>query len=276
MAERTGTLIMVAPNGARRGKADHPDLPMTAPELARTAARCREAGAAAIHLHVRDSAGVHSLDAGLYREVIEAVDAATGGDMVVQITTEAVGRYRPGEQMALVKALRPGFVSMAVRELIAGAEGEPEAARFFAWMRRECLVPQFILYDAADVHRLDDLIRRGVIPAANPFVLYVLGRYSSDQTSEPADLDPFLEAAGTQSWPWMVCAFGPRETACMARGFESGGHGRVGFENNLYRPDGTLAPDNAALVTAAADAAQARGHTLMTPDELRALLSQLW
>src|SRR5690554_6718411 len=94
--------IAVAPNGARRTKADHPRLPMLPDELARDAAEARAAGAAMIHLHVRDAEGKHSLDLGLYREAIAAVRDAVGDRLVVQATTEAVGRYTPREQMALV------------------------------------------------------------------------------------------------------------------------------------------------------------------------------
>ena len=88
-------VIAVAPNGARRGKADHPRLPLTLDEIAHEAARCREAGAAMLHLHVRDAEGRHVLDAGLYRETIAAVRCAAGADFLIQITTEAVGRYAP-------------------------------------------------------------------------------------------------------------------------------------------------------------------------------------
>ena len=54
--------ITVAPNGGRRSKADHPALPLTVPELVRTAAECLAAGAAMLHLHIRDAQGGHLLD----------------------------------------------------------------------------------------------------------------------------------------------------------------------------------------------------------------------
>ena len=59
--------IAVAPNGGRKTKADHPALPLTPAELAATAAECLEAGAAMIHVHVRDANGRHLLDADAYR-----------------------------------------------------------------------------------------------------------------------------------------------------------------------------------------------------------------
>ena len=101
--------IMVAPNGARRTKADHPNLPMAAEEIAASAAACFAAGAGAIHLHVRDAEGRHVLDASLYREVIRLIIMAVP-DMMVQVTTEAVGLYTPAQQMALVRDLKPGDV----------------------------------------------------------------------------------------------------------------------------------------------------------------------
>ena len=55
--------LMVAPNGARKSSADHPGLPITVDAIAAEAAACREAGAQALHLHVRDDAGRHTLDA---------------------------------------------------------------------------------------------------------------------------------------------------------------------------------------------------------------------
>ncbi|MHA1571267.1 MAG: 3-keto-5-aminohexanoate cleavage protein, partial [Alphaproteobacteria bacterium] len=118
MTEIAPALLMVAPNGARRGKVDHPALPITAGELAADAALCREAGAGAIHLHVRGDDGGHILDAERYREAMAEVNGATGGDLVIQITTESVGLYQPEQQMALVREVRPEFVSLAIRELV--------------------------------------------------------------------------------------------------------------------------------------------------------------
>ncbi|MCP4385917.1 MAG: 3-keto-5-aminohexanoate cleavage protein, partial [Hyphomicrobiales bacterium] len=106
-------LLAVAPNGARLRRTDHPALPMTPDELARTASACLEAGAAMIHLHVRDRHGAHVLDAELYRDAIRAVRSSVGTRMIVQITTEALGRYQQEHQIAVVAAVRPEAVSLA-------------------------------------------------------------------------------------------------------------------------------------------------------------------
>jgi uncharacterized protein (DUF849 family) len=246
---------------------------MTAAEIARCAAACHAAGAAVIHVHVRDAQGRHILDADLYREATAAIRREVGQGLVIQATTEAVGRYTPAEQMALVRNLRPEAVSMAIRELIPDSGAEQEAASFLAWLSREPVAPQLILYSAEDLAHFDDLRRRSVVPDAFTDVLYVLGRYTKDQQSTPRDLVPFLAADGTR-YSWTVCAFGQREHACAVTAAGMGGHIRVGFENNLHLKDGTLAPDNAALVANVAAAVQALGRPLADADAVRSRVAR--
>lgn len=264
-------VIANAPNGATRTKADHPALPMTAAELARTAAEIIEAGAALIHIHVRDADGRHLLDAQAYRDATAAIRREVGERLVVQATSEAAGRYTAPEQIAVVRALRPEAVSLALREIIPDEAHEAAAAEFFAWLRRERVMAQIILYSAEEVHRYYALKGRGVLGEGEDFPLFVLGRYTSGQVSTPADLVPFLAAAGTPPRLWAMCAFGPKENACATVAAGLGGHVRVGFENNLFAPDGTRAENNAAQVRRAAEAARLLNRPLATADTLRQL-----
>lgn len=241
-------VICVAPNGARRTPADHARLPVTAAQIAHEASACADAGASMIHLHVRDAAGRHCLDAQRYGEAIAAIRRAVGGRLLVQVTTEAVGMYTPQEQMALLRELRPEAASVALRELIPDDSHLLEASRFFAWARSERICLQFIVYEPGEARRLQALVERGVLPQRTPATLFVLGRYSAGQQSHPPDLLPFLRE-WPRAWPWSVCAFGAQEAACMAAAVGLGGHARVGFENNLLRPDGQAAGSNAELVT---------------------------
>lgn len=265
-------IIGVAPNGARKTKADHPALPMTAGELAREAAACHDAGAAFIHLHIRDKMGKHLLDTEAYQTTIDAIRREAGDDIIVQITTESVGIYRPGYQMALVRETRPEACSLAIREIIPGPPAEREAASFFAWMAAEGVTPQYILYTADEARRFAELRARGIIPAGPVFVLYVLGRYTVGHASDPLDLAPFL-AAGERDWHWGVCAFGAKEGVVALTAAVLGGHSRVGFENNLLLADGRVAPDNAALVAQARSAAVAIGRSVASGADARVLLA---
>lgn len=237
--------LMVAPNGARLGKADHPALPLAIAEIVACAQACHAAGADAIHAHVRDAKGGHCLDAGLYRELLAEM-AATLPEMAVQITTEAAGRYAPASQHALVRALRPAMVSLALRELFAEPETLPGLLAFCA---EAGVAVQFILYDTADIAGLGRLAEQ-CIPGPGPVqVLHVLGRRQGPPAA-PAELAARLVAqrrAGLQA-DWAVCAFGPAETDCLLAAHAAGGKLRVGFENNLLMRDGSTAPDNAARV----------------------------
>ena len=265
-------IIGVAPNGAYKTKKDHPRLPMTPKELAETAAACRDAGAAMIHLHVRDHDGVHLLDEHAYRTATAAVTAAVGRNIVVQITSEAGGRYRRGEQMAVVRAVKPEAVSLALREIVPDAAAEPEAAEFFAWLRREHVLVQPIVFSPEELERYYDLRRRGILGEGPDFLLFVLGRYTKGQVSSPSDLLPYLSVYRGDA-PWSMCAFGPREHACAVTCAALGGHVRVGFENNLYVSDGSVAPDNAALVRQAAEGARFLARPVGTAEDFRALYS---
>ncbi len=245
--------IAVAPNGARKTHADHPALPITPDELAACARQCVDAGAAMLHLHVRRADGTHSLEPDDYRPAIAAVQRAVGDALVIQITTEAVGIYTPEQQMASVRALQPEAISAALRELAPDAAQDAQAARFFGELAAAHTAIQYILYSADDVMRYRDLRTRGVLPDTPHWVLFVLGRYSAGQRSDPTDLLPFLQAwtdggAITANVPWAMCAFGPREAECALSAALLGGHARLGFENNMALPDGSTAPDNAALV----------------------------
>ncbi|TGS36145.1 3-keto-5-aminohexanoate cleavage protein, partial [Mesorhizobium sp. M1D.F.Ca.ET.184.01.1.1] len=108
-------------------------------------------------------------------------------------------------------------------------------------LRVEKVTPQIILYTPEEASYLVALTGRGLIPFDNLPVLYVLGRYTVGQTSRPADLLAFMAPAISAPRHWMVCAFGRQETACVAAAALLGGHARVGFENNLFLPDGALA-----------------------------------
>ena len=261
-------LITVAPNGAYKQRPDHPALPITTTELCQTAKLCLDAGAAMIHMHIRDAEGRHSLDVRGYRDAQQAVKAAVGDELIIQITSEAARVYKAPEQIAMVTALKPEAVSVGLREVDQPEIGEAGLAQFFGWLAKERVMTQVIVYDVADLQRWQALRAQGVIPDAPWSLLFVLGRYSVGQTSEAKDLLPYV-MAHTGSEPWSMCAFGAGEHACATTAVALGGHARVGFENNLLLSNGQVAPDNAALVRQVADSARVLGRSLYTAAQAR-------
>jgi uncharacterized protein (DUF849 family) len=244
-------IVMCAPNGARKTKADHPALPISPDELADCAESILSAGASIMHVHVRDDEGQHSLDVDRYRTATKAIRDRIGDQLVIQITTEACGIYTPVQQMEMVRELKPEAVSIALKELCPDDEPERSATEFFAWLNDEGIMVQYILYSPEEVARFVKLRNQGVIPDERPFVLYVLGRYSDNLTGDPRDLESFAAVASDDT-EWAVCCFGKTEQAAASIASAMGGHARVGFENNLLAPDGGTATDNASLVRLAA------------------------
>ena len=263
-------IIMAAPNGARKTARDHAALPVSIAATVDEAARCHAAGAAALHAHVRGANEEHVLDVGLYRELLGALGAQVP-DMLAQITSEAVGIYTPEQQVECIEALRPQMVSMALREISSGFSAPEDARRFFHWCSDNDVHVQHILFAAEDLEQFFDYRERGIIPAEQRCLLFVLGRYRVDFQSVPEDLDPFLEH-DLDDFDWFVCAFGQREQDCALRAIDAGGHARIGFENDLYLPDGSLADSSAALITSLAEALQARDCRPASGETARQLL----
>ncbi|WP_299985487.1 3-keto-5-aminohexanoate cleavage protein [uncultured Ruegeria sp.] len=237
--------VLVAPNGARRGHRDHPALPVTMDEIIGTAKACSVAGADGVHLHVRDQAGQHSLDAGLYCETISELRLAVP-QMDVQITTEAAGVFDVQAQFECLKQVGPEWASISVREIARSPELAP---RVYELCADQGTRVQHILYDATDAELLSHWQKDGIVKTDQVERLYVLGRYATTQESTPKDLDVFPETTD----PWMVCAFGAKEHACLQKAAQLGGGVRVGFENSLAGPDGQVWADNAASVAALID-----------------------
>ena len=264
-------MVMSAPNGARRGHADHPALPITAEESALDAVALLDAGVSIVHLHVRDDAGHHSLDATRYRQARAAVRTTVGDDLVIQVTTEAVGQYTSDQQIALVQELEPEAVSLALREICPDDSDAGKAAEIFTWMRSENVWPQYILYSVDDVMRFDDMRQRGIFADDAPFAMFVLGEYANAVPGTVADLNLMLAATDADEYPWAACCFGQNENEVMLAATELGGHVRLGFENNMHLADGKLAADNVELITQYLGDNSRSGRRPATVAEIRAV-----
>jgi 3-keto-5-aminohexanoate cleavage enzyme len=238
--------IMIAPNGARRGKQDHAALPIAINETIETTRACIKEGATGLHLHIRDNEGKHTLDSGIYLEALSEFKSALP-DFPVQITTEAVGQYSSIEQRKIVQDIAPKSVSISIAEMLADGEMK-EAQKFYDWCRETQTSVQHIVYDAQDLERIETMF-----PGADDNqlqLLFVLGRYTKNQQSSPDDLNLFYDWLIDKKprADWAICAFGQGETDCLAKANKHGGKVRVGFENSIWNKDGSLAKDNAERV----------------------------
>lgn len=240
--------LMVAPNGARKQKTDHPAVPVTILEIAKAAFDCFQAGADSLHLHVRETDGSHSLDPGHYKEAIGVVTDMVP-EMPIQITTESAGIFDVPTQFQCLKSLAPDAASISVREIARDLSLAPDIYGFCA---EAGTTVQHILYNANDVAMLHEWYAKGWVPKQMNSVIFVLGQYQPMVRARPEDLQSFLEAAKDMSLDWAICAFGQHELACAKAALHLGGDIRIGFENNIVLPDGRPAKDNAQTVALAA------------------------
>ena len=245
------TYLMVAPNGARKTQTDHPLLPVTSPELVQTALACWQAGAQGLHAHIRNADQSHLLDAGRYRELLALLKEIVPA-LEIQVTTEAAGIYQAAEQRQLVLDLRPDWISLSVREMAR----EPDLTvvqDFYAELSQSQICIQHILYDVDDLRRFFGWIAQGVVPRqASLSILWVLGRYSTNENSDSVEMNQVataLQALGTDiPEQVMVCAFGIGQIPCLVEAAKCGWDCRVGFENGWWKQDGSIAKDNADLL----------------------------
>lgn len=230
---------------------------------------CADAGAAMIHLHVRDKNGKHSLEPADYRPAIREIRQAVGDAMLIQVTSESAGVYTPDDQIRLIGELAPVGVSVSIREIFADAVDA--AARFLGSLWEHGALVQYILYDPDDVRRYRQLVESGVIPGCRHLVLLVLGRYANVDAAPVSFQDYVTEL--DSSTPWMACAFGRHSFSVLTEALSCGGHIRIGFENGWYLPDGSVASDNASLVRTMATRVRDVGRRVANVSEARTLQS---
>lgn len=241
--------IMVAPNGAYKTKVDHSNIPVTRSETVAAVVQAHAAGATGAHVHLRNEDQSHLLDAEQYRALIDEITSRCP-DLYVQITTEAAGKYTSQFQRDLILDLAHPYVSAAIVELVRDCSRDDLAA-FYADCTAQNIVIQHIFYGPDDVRLFYGLVRDGVISAQQNAFLFVLGRYTTGQQSNPQDLDPFLQCLDADviaNPDWAVCAFGARETDCLRYAITRGGKARIGFENNMLMENGEIAQSNADRV----------------------------
>lgn len=241
--------MMVAPNGARRSKSDHPAIPLSDDELIATAISCAEAGADGIHIHIRSNQGQHLLDVGRYRALLARLSEAVPA-LYLQVTSEAAERYVASAQQSMVKALEPKYVSVALREMVRSEGDWAAASDFYDWAEDAGTQVQHIIYSPEELRWFLESCEAGRIPGDHHLLQLVLGTYDGSKVSRPQDIAQFTALMDQFDVPvdWGLCAFGREETECLVEAVRLGGKVRVGFENSLWHADGSVAKDNRARV----------------------------
>jgi len=264
-----------------------PYLPITPEQIAQACLGAAEAGAAVVHIHVREPSP--SMELAYYRDVVERIRAKNAG-LVLNITTGPGGRFAPSEhdpkvagpgtnlmvpekRVEHISALRPEICTLDLNTMTFGKEvviNTPPNVRRMAKIIREAGVkPEVELFDSGDIALMADLVKDGTLTGPH-LVSIVMGvRYGFQFSPEtvlyargllPADTQ--FTAFGTGRWGFPA----------VALSYLSGGHVRVGLEDGVQISRGVLADSNAQMVEKARDIVEKLGGQIATPAEARVML----
>ncbi|HEY4117889.1 MAG TPA: 3-keto-5-aminohexanoate cleavage protein [Byssovorax sp.] len=256
--------------GAETTRAQTPHLPITAREIADEAARCRDAGASVIHLHVRNPDGTPTQSRALFHEAIAAIRAKT--DVIVQTSTGgAVGMSIDQRAQPLLE--KPEMATLNCGTLNFGDDvfvnTRPQIKDLAARIRAAGSVAELECYEVGHVDEALALFKDGHIgaPLHFQFVLGVPGGIGARE-----DVLRFLISQVPERATWGVAAVGRHQRPMTELAMRLGGHARVGLEDNIYLDKGVLAEGSAPLVARAASYAKGVGREIVEPGRARQLL----
>ncbi|MGN6757820.1 MAG: 3-keto-5-aminohexanoate cleavage protein [Thermomicrobiales bacterium] len=267
------TIISVALTGSAPTKAQNPALPVTEEEIAADAIRCWRAGAAIVHIHVRDENEVVTCDPTRYARVRDLIhEQAPDCDVIINMSTGGGAGRTTDDQRRAPVTLRPeiasfdaGSVNFGDRVFINSPQFLDDLAHD---MRQYGVKPEIECFESGMIDNARRLIDAGLFqqPYWFQFVLGVRG-------AAPPTVKQLLHMV-EQLPPgslWSVCAIARAQLPMNVAALVMGGHARTGLEDNLYMSRGVKAT-NPLLVERLVRLARELGLEPATPPEARALL----
>jgi uncharacterized protein (DUF849 family) len=287
--------VTCAITGAGDTVARSEHVPVTPEEIADSAIEAARAGAAVVHIHVRDpETGKGARDPALYRDVVERIRAADvdpvvnltagmGGDLVLggedaPLPPDPSGTDMAGanERLAHVEELRPEICTLDCGTMNFAAGGDyvmvntPAMLKAMARRVQELGVrPELEVFDTGHLVFVEELIRDGLVDDP-PLIQLCTGiPYGA-----PDDLATLLALVENLPPGCVFTAFsiGRMQLPYVAMSVLAGGNVRVGLEDNLYLSRGRLAT-NADLVERAIAILEAMNVRVLAPDEVREKLA---
>jgi uncharacterized protein (DUF849 family) len=283
-------IITCALTGGGDTTGTSPHVPITPEQIAREALAARAAGAAIVHIHVRDPAtGKPSRDLALYRETVERIRAAKS-DVLINLTTGAGGRFVPDEQdprrggpgttmatpedrVAHVLELKPDICSLDVATMNFGASAfvnvPPHLERMAAMIREAGVKPELEVFEMGHAVLANQMRSKGFFADPPWFQLCLGVPWGAPATTEAMLA---MKALVPPGGIWSAFGISRLQFPMAAQAVILGGHVRVGLEDNLYLARGVLSPGNAPLVERAARIVTELGEHVATPEEARGIL----
>jgi uncharacterized protein (DUF849 family) len=266
------TLITVAPTGAESEKSAVPALPVTLDELVTTAKECQAAGAAVIHVHIRDDRARPTLDLGRLTDTVAALREGTG--LIVQLSTGGAVTDSFASRLAVLDAA-PDACSLTCGTVNFGDEvfsnPWPFIRDLYQRARELGVVPEFELFDLGHIATLHRLLADLGPPHGGhvhcDLVMGVPGGMPGNAATLVQAVSALPDGAS-----WSATGIGRSTLPVMFAALSAGGHLRVGMEDTVSFARGRPVTGNAELVERAASLAGLAQRPAMSPDHARALL----
>lgn len=267
-------IITAAIVGSAPTKQQNPRVPYTPQEIAEEAVAAWRAGAAIVHLHVRDPAtGAPATRLDLFAEVTERIRSTC--DVIVNLTTSGFHLEGPDadEVRLLPLQLAPDICSLDVGSLNFrggvfrnSAEWVEDAAQR---MRDTGVKPEIEVFDLGHIRQAVHLIESGLIDDP-PWLQLCLGIPWGIEASIGSLLE--MQRRLPAGARWSTLAPAASQLPITTHALLMGGHVRVGFEDNLYLARGVLADSNAQFVERVVTLATSLQREVATPAEARVML----
>jgi len=263
-------VITCAVTGAETTKEQNPNLPVTPAEIADAAAEARLAGAAIVHLHVRDEKGNPTQSVEVFKEAISLIRKKS--DVVIEITTGGAVGMTPEERLAPI-SLEPEMASLDCGTVNFGNDyivnTLPVMREFASAFAARRVRPTLECFDLSHVYASHVLIKEGLVKP--PFHYGLVMNVPGGVKYEPDVLDLFLKKLPAGSF-WTLMGIGRASLPAVYGAISFSGFIRVGFEDNVYFSKGVLAKSNAQLVERAAAISRQAGLQIAEPADVRKIL----
>ncbi|CAN5877232.1 3-keto-5-aminohexanoate cleavage protein [soil metagenome] len=268
-----GTLITVAPTGAEAAKADVPALPTTLAELVETAVGCERAGAAMVHVHIRDDEHRPTLDRQRLADTVAALRERT--DLVVQLSTGGSVEDPFDDRLRVLDA-RPDSCSLTMGTVNFGdavfLNPWPFVVDLYQASQAAEVVPEFELFDLGHVAALHRLLDGHGLPSGGRVHCDLVMGVPGGMPGTTAALVAAVAALPSQTTSWSATGIDRSTLLVALAALSAGGHLRVGMEDTVTFARGRPVQHNAELVERAVRLADIAQRPAMGPTAARDLL----
>ena len=287
---RDKVIITCAVTGNLTTPEQTPYLPITPQQIADACLGAADAGAAIVHIHVRDPlTGRPSILHDHYVDVVQRI-RARNPELILNITTGPGGRFVPSaddpkvaaegttlmlpeKRVEHIAVLRPDICTIDLNTMNSGQEvviNTPPNVRRMAKVIAEVGVkPEIELFDSGDIALMRDLLADGTLQGSL-LCSFVMGvRYGFQPAPETVLYARDLLPKDTE---FTAIGIGKAAFTAVAQSYLAGGHVRVGLEDSVYLSRGHLATSNAEMVTKARRIVEDLGGVIATTEEARRIV----